>query len=334
MAKKMKGIKVICLLLLLALVAIAAPVSAVTLTVTLNKTYQFQGADLSTVNVIDLGNPAQSQVGILTTAGAGSDVQMIQAPQITSLERNFTQMSGSSNGNILTIIGNQDSTIPFQSTNYPIYIQPEIPTIGVTVPGQSGNPVVLKYTPGSASGNGLDSLLSSVDARFLYKNGGILYENSSGYFAEPATGPNQWVFNTTNLPVVLNLNSVNLNGFTALSSQSQLLGTFYPEFKGSTGKYYAGALTFDNELTNRYDRCPLPGRFPERTDANRLGRFVRVTQPPDNLRKGPGWECYPFVWQFNSYRPCKYHVYVYQFHNLVFADPDHRYPAACPVGVG
>ena len=94
MAKKMKGIKVICLLLLLALVAIAAPVSAVTLTVTLNKTYQFQGADLSTVNVIDLGNPAQSQVGILTTAGAGSDVQMIQAPQITSLERNFTQMSG------------------------------------------------------------------------------------------------------------------------------------------------------------------------------------------------------------------------------------------------
>ena len=50
MAKKMKKGKVICLLLLLVLIAIAAPVSAITLNVTLNKTYQFQDAYLLNIN--------------------------------------------------------------------------------------------------------------------------------------------------------------------------------------------------------------------------------------------------------------------------------------------
>ena len=148
MAKKMKKGKVICLLLLLVLIAIAAPVSAVTLNVTLNKTYQFQGANLSNITTIDLGNPAQSQVGILTTAGDGTDVQMIQMPQITFLKRHFTQMSGSPTGNIVTIIGDLNSTIPFQSTDYPIYTKPTVPDYQGKSTRAERQPGCVKIHPG------------------------------------------------------------------------------------------------------------------------------------------------------------------------------------------
>ena len=71
-----------------------------------------------------------------------------------------------------------------------------------------------------------------------------MYENSSAYFAQPASGTNAWVYNTTNLTSTLNANAVPLNSFTALSSQSQKLRDLwsFTEFDGNTGKYYAGAI--------------------------------------------------------------------------------------------
>ena len=245
MAKKMKGVKVICLLLLLVLIAIAAPVSAVTLRVDLNKTYQFQSAYLSNITTIDLGNPALSQVSVLSTSG--TDIQTIQMPTITTLERIFTLPSATYMGNNVSIAGGTDTTISYLSQpSYQIYLQPTVPTFSVKAPGYTGNPFVLKYNPSSASGTTLSSLLNAVDTRFLYNTNGILYEDPNN---ETEVGTWNDTSVTTHLPSILNSNTVDLNPFTASASTSHLLYNYmvnngYP--LPGTGKYFAGALSYDN----------------------------------------------------------------------------------------
>ena len=112
---------------------------------------------------------------------------------------------------------------------------------------------MLKYTPGSASGSGLDALFNSVDARFLYNSSGIGYDDPNN---DVAVGPWYLDFKNnvkTDLPDFLSNNIVPLNPFTASSSPSQnlrelMINNIPPIPLPGTGKYYAGALRF-NEST-------------------------------------------------------------------------------------
>lgn len=248
MARKTAGVITICLVLLLVLMACAAPVSAVTVNVDLDKTYKFNLANLSTLKTSDLGDPSVSTVEFLSTEGDNSDVQVIAQPTINHIRRIFTSTTGTFKGNTLTIVGDPDSTISYDSkkAEYRIYTKYTVPTFKVTAPGQTGNPVVLKYNESWEAGDtsSVASIVHSSDVRYLYKVDGILYEDEDGYYASP----NTWDYSTSNLTYTLNTNVLDLNPFTATASRSKTVAN-NPARQVQTGKYYAGAIAHNEATT-------------------------------------------------------------------------------------
>ncbi len=155
------------------LVALATPVAATTLTIDLNKTYQFKATSLSHITTLDLWDPSVSKVEIQTTAGDNSDVRVIQQPTIKTITRVFNTTSESYMGNIVTVVGAQDSTINNnQPPVYRYYISRGVPTFKVTVPGYTGNPVAVRFNESAANAG---TILNSAGVTYLYNGTGILH---------------------------------------------------------------------------------------------------------------------------------------------------------------
>ena len=256
MAIMTKRALTLCLVLLMVLVVFVAPVAAVTLQIDLDKTYEFKKANLSTMYTTDLADPSVSKVEFVSTAGDDSDVQVIQQPTINNIRRIFTSTTGTFKNNTLTVVGDADSTVSYLTRpEYRIYTQFTVPTFKVTAPGETGNPVILKYNESweKEDTSSISSIILSSDKRWLYKVDGILYEDETGYFAS-----NFPTYDEDDLPFTLNQNLVDLNPFLATSTRSKTVA-LNPARQVQTGKYFAGAMSYDGSTnsTTIYALAPV-----------------------------------------------------------------------------
>jgi hypothetical protein len=259
MAKTTRRLFTLCLLLLVIL-AFVTPVSAVTLNIDLSKTYQFNNASVSTIRVIDIGDPSVSSVEVLSTAGDNSDVRTFAQPNIDHIRRIFTTTTGTFRGNVLTVEGPADSTISYTShPDYRYYIAPKVPTFRVTAPGMTGNPVVLRYNDSWVKGDtsSISALLESSDKRYIYNGTGILYEDPLEYAAYPSLSA--WIQNRGDIPYTLGNNEVSLNPYNGNSFSSKQFGSVTTTRRGDTGKYFAGAIKHDayTNTTSIYALSPV-----------------------------------------------------------------------------
>ena len=228
---------------LLLMLVVVTPVAATTITVELNKTYEFKNTHLSTIKTLDLGDPSVSKVEIQTTAGDNSDVRVLQQPNVLKITRIFTTPNGTFMGNNVIIEGDQISTIDYTSRpDYRYYINYTVPTFKVTVPGYTGNPMAVRYNDSWAKQDA--SLFRVANALYLYNGSGIGYTIGDNHYYSSGTFDNAPV-DTNDLNYTLYNNRVSLNPYQADAHTDWLLGDAPPYPLAVTGKYYAGALIQD-----------------------------------------------------------------------------------------
>lgn len=238
-------------LILVTLLAVVLPVSAVEMNITLDRTYQFKLANVSSIQAIDIGNLTLSRVEVQSTEGGGTDLQTIHTPVIRQVTRNFDTMSGTFNGVTVTITGDNPSTVDLTTKpDFKIYTKPIVPTFDVSAPGHAGNPMVTKYNDSwvKEDTGSLSSLFRSVEGGYLYKTAGAAYASpNTGTYLTSGT----WDISVPNLTYTLDKNKVaDLSSFTGDSTASFNLGYINPTALASTGKYYAGAILHDEAAKN------------------------------------------------------------------------------------
>jgi hypothetical protein len=252
--------------------AIVVPVNAVGLQIDLGKTYSFKNVNISTIDAIDLANPSTSQAVISSTVGDNSDLQTIHAPVIRQMTRDFVTTTGSINGVTVTVNGSTMSTVDWSAKpDYQIYTQPVVPTIDITVPGMTGNPIVTKYNESwnKADTSSLSGLFRSSNGIYMYKVGSAVNINATSnvYTAYYDNGIPNWKINQNDLNYTLNENAVSLGSFIGDNNPSLDMGSSHPEMQAGTGKYYASAISYNApaKTLNVYALDPvvvLNGRTP------------------------------------------------------------------------
>jgi hypothetical protein len=245
--KKYRAVLALTCIMLLATIV---PVSAGTeMHVVLDKTYEFRLANVSTIDSIDIGNLSLSQVEVRSTEAG--DLQTIHTPVIRRMTRDFTTTTGTFEGVEVTITGDNPSTVDLTAMpDFRIYTQPSVPTIDISAPGHSGNPIISKYNESwnKADTHSLSSLFRSSDGGYIYKTAGAAYVNpDTGNYLTSGT----WDISEPNLTYTLDVNKVaDLGSFTGDSTASFNLGDLNPVAKAGPGKYYAGAILHNEEAKN------------------------------------------------------------------------------------
>lgn len=240
-------------LIFVLLLAVMMPVSAIQMRIDLGKTFQFKLSNISTIEAIDIGNLTLSRVEVQSTEGGDTDLQTIHTPVIRHVTRNFTTMNGTFNAVSVNITGENPSTVDYSTKpEFKIYTKPIVPTIDISVPGHTGNPMITKYNDSwvKEDTGTLSSLFRSVEGAYLYKTAGAAYAN-------PATGSyltsgGVWdVSKPNNLTYTLDENKVaDLGSFAGDSTASYNLGDSNPTALPTTGKYYASAILHDEAAKN------------------------------------------------------------------------------------
>ena len=222
--------------------------NAIGMQINLGKTYTFKNVSISSINAIDLSDPSVSQVMIASTVGDRPDLQTIHGPQINQVTRNFVTTTGTFDGVTVNITGSTSLPVSWATKpDYQIYTHPVVPTLDITVPGMTGNPIITKYNQSWTKGDltSMSSLFQSSGDIYMYKDGGALNINpaTNTYTAVPVEA---WVYNKSDFGSTLNANAVSLAPFIGNSSVSSLMGNAYPTTLPAPGKYYASAVSYDS----------------------------------------------------------------------------------------
>jgi hypothetical protein len=239
--------------LIIMLLAVIIPASAYEMNIALDKTYKFKLANVSTINSTDLGDLSQSRVEVLTTNGAGTDIQTIHTPVFRQVTRDFASMSGTFNGVIITITGANPSTVDLTTKpDFKIYTQPSVPTFSISAPGRTGNPVVTKYNESwtKEDTGSLSSLFRSSEGAYMYKTLGLLHVNTTNNEYTTSGVWSSGDYDKDNVTFTLDRNKVSLDPFVADSATSFNMGFIYPQTLADTGKYFAGAMLHNEAEKN------------------------------------------------------------------------------------
>jgi len=250
-------------ILLAILLATVVPVSAaVGMQINLGKTYTFKNVSISSINAIDLSDPSVSQVNIASTVGDNSDLQTIHGPQISQVTRDFVTTTGTFDGLTVNITGSTSPPVSWLTKpDYQIYIQRVVPTLDITVPGMTGNPIITKYNQSWNKGDltSMSSLFQSSGGIYLYKVGNALNINpATNIYTASYTTP-AWLGSQNDFGYVLNANAVSLASFFGDSDASLDMGTYFPTTLPTPGKYYASAVSYDGaaHALNLYALSPV-----------------------------------------------------------------------------
>jgi hypothetical protein len=247
---------------LLLILVMVTPVAATTIRLDLSKTYQFKHTNLSTIQTLDLWDPSVSKVELQSSIEDNSDIRVLQQPRINTLTRVFTTTTGTFAGNTITIQGANPSTIDYRSRpDYKYYVTRSVPTLKVTVPGYTGNPMVTKYNESWSRDDtsSTNSILNAANTMYLYNGTGILHINATGNVYTTWGGFDTAPLNKNDINYTLNNNVVSLNPFAPTYESAEEMGFTFDNTKASTGKYFAGALRHDEgmQTTTIYALTPM-----------------------------------------------------------------------------
>jgi hypothetical protein len=255
----MRKLSILPILIIVTLLAVATPVAALSLNVDFGRTYSSHQMSISAINATDVWKLSETQSQIMSTAGDGTDVQILHNPPYRNLVRRFTPTQGFFDTTTVTVSGTNPSTVSWATLPAErFYIKPEVPTIQQKIPGKIGNPLVTKLNTSWKSGN------AAAEGLFLASSGMNMY-NTSSIMRIDTTDPSdiQYYFvgkfsssnvDPANFTHTLDMNKVPVTNFVSSASQSRLLGTTHPEAKASTGTYFISTIRHDEKLktTNVY----------------------------------------------------------------------------------
>lgn len=242
---------------LLLMLVVVTPVAATSIIVDLDKTYQYKATNVSHIIALDMGDPSVSTVEILSTglnnAGDSNDVRIIQQPSINTITRIFDNQSATFKGITVTLDGDKTTTINYQSpptTRY--YIAPVVPTFKITAPGYYGNPMVAQVNESLQKADvRKSSPILATNMSSLYNMSilgkGIVHYDAKGVKTAWGTFIDEAPFDQNNLDFTLTNNRVNLNSFVGDSGTAWDLGDNHENTKAVAGKYFAGAISHDED---------------------------------------------------------------------------------------
>ena len=93
------------------------------------------------------------------------------------MTRDFVTTTGTFDSVTVTVTGSTSSPVSWATKpDYQIYTQPVVPTLDITVPGMSGNPIITKYNQSWTKGDltSMSSLFQTSGDIYMYKVGGAL----------------------------------------------------------------------------------------------------------------------------------------------------------------
>jgi len=226
---------------LISLILVPA-VSASGMSVDLDKAYQYRGMNVTSIEAIDLADPAVSKVTVLATAEDGKDIKAIKVPAFRNLDRSVTKTEATYRGNEVHIDLPARVDISGAPTTYYVYTRLNVPTFRVNVPGQSGNPLLMKYNNSLENEDlNADNIFRAVDDVYMYVSNGIIYSDiSTGEVSVSGSGISSSDYDADDLGFTLTNNEIPLADFSVDAGKSRGL-----TLKSTTGKYGLGVVNYD-----------------------------------------------------------------------------------------
>ncbi|MFA5295974.1 MAG: PKD domain-containing protein [Methanoregulaceae archaeon] len=164
----MRGLQaVLCILAVLVIIqgCSAAPPSFAQ--IDLSETQEYRNMSVSVLETIDLMDPAASRVTLHSTTGTDSDRKVIPLPSIRNVRRIFSSDTASWQGNTLTILVGNDTTVSLTSmTKYEVFIRPYLPRVRVQVPDATADVLLVKVNASMRHGD-LPTLIRSTERAYL-----------------------------------------------------------------------------------------------------------------------------------------------------------------------
>lgn len=146
-------------------------------TVSCNESFNFNGLVVSEISVVDLADPEVTWIGLESTSG--SDLKTITCPQVRYVTRDYP--GGTLEVEGCTITAAQVGQVDWSGYNaHAVYTEAVIPTISATVPGETGNVLLVRIPPEVSEVSGpddIETLFAATDRVYLYTEDGIAFVN-------------------------------------------------------------------------------------------------------------------------------------------------------------
>lgn len=206
--------------------------------------FDCNGLEISEVSFLDLIDPETTRTTLESTDEG--DQAVLTGPAIRYISRDCPEETIGSDG--YTITSRSMATIDWTGINrYPVYIKPVIPAISATVPGETGNVVLIRIvsgTPDAANARLID-LFEATDTMYLYHEGGIVHVNPQtraytlwGDADEIGYDPHDFEKSLTNT-------QVDLGGFTVDPALAREMARVHPDTVPPPGEYLCGIFRYD-----------------------------------------------------------------------------------------